>query len=170
MRTFANTNKESLTDVTSRISLWNEQSVLRFRIGIGTMKGTAKGAPMNSEKARTLGAYIRQQREAADLSTRALAAEVGLDMSQIVRLEQGSVASPKAEVLSRIADTLDLPVTDLLTLAGYPTTHELPSFTPYLRAKYKDMPTEAVEELEHFFTRLARKHGVHGPIDREDER
>jgi transcriptional regulator with XRE-family HTH domain len=123
---------------------------------------------MDSEKAKQLGSYLRVQREAQGLSTRSLAAAVGVDMAQIVRLEQGSVASPKAEVLARIAATLSLPVADVLTLAGYPTTTELPSFTPYLRARY-DLPDSAVADMEAYFARLAAKHGVEGPIGREDE-
>jgi transcriptional regulator with XRE-family HTH domain len=123
---------------------------------------------MDEEHAVRLGAYLRSQREARGLSTRSLATDVGVDMAQIVRLEQGTVASPKAEVLSRIADTLDLPVADVLTMAGYPVIEDLPSFTPYLRAKY-DLPDSAVSEMERFFARLAKKHGVQGPTGREDE-
>jgi transcriptional regulator with XRE-family HTH domain len=123
---------------------------------------------MDAEQAARLGAYLRARREAQGISTRSLAAEVGIDMAQIVRLEQGSVASPRADVLARIADTLDLPVADVLANAGYPVTTDLPSFTPYLRAKY-DLPETAVADMEKFFTRLARRHGVQGPIDREDE-
>ncbi len=123
---------------------------------------------MDSDQAQRLGAYLRRERERQAMSTRFLAHAVGIDMAQIVRLEQGGVASPKAEVLARIATTLDLPVADVLTMAGYPTTTELPSFTPYLRARY-DLPDTAVDELETFFARLAAKHGVQGPIEREDE-
>lgn len=123
---------------------------------------------MDSAQAKRLGQYLRQERESQSISTRSLASAVGVDMAQIVRLEQGSVASPKAEMLARIAATLGLPVADVLTLAGYPTMTELPSFTPYLRARY-DLPDSAVAEMEQYFTRLAAKHGVEGPIDREDE-
>jgi len=53
-------------------------------------------------------------------------------------------------------------------VAGYPVIEDLPSFTPYLRAKY-DLPDSAVSEMERFFARLAKKHGVQGPTGREDE-
>ena len=123
---------------------------------------------MNREQAQRLGAYLRSEREALSLSTRTVASAVGVDMAQIVRLEQGAVTVPKADVLAKIANLLDLPLADVLTMAGYPTTRELPSFTPYLRARY-DLPDTAVNEMEQFFTRLAAKHGVNGPVDREDE-
>lgn len=123
---------------------------------------------MNSEQVRELGAYLREQRETQAVSTRSLASAVGVDKAQIVRLEQGTVASPKPEMLARIAAELSLPVADVLTMAGYPTTTDLPSFTPYLRARY-DLPDTAVVEMEQFFARLAAKHGVQGPIGREDE-
>jgi transcriptional regulator with XRE-family HTH domain len=123
---------------------------------------------MYSKKSQRLGRYLRQQRETQSISTRFLANAVGVDMAQIVRLEQGNVASPKPEMLARIAATLSLPVADVLAMAGYPTTTDLPSFTPYLRSRY-DLPDVAVAEMERFFARLASKHGVEGPIGREDE-
>jgi transcriptional regulator with XRE-family HTH domain len=98
-----------------------------------------------------------------------LAREVGVDMAQIVRLEKGDVATPKVETLARIAKTLGLPLADVYGLAGYETTAELPSFTPYLRTKYRELPDEAVAEMEAFLDRLRAKHGLTGPVDHEDE-
>jgi transcriptional regulator with XRE-family HTH domain len=125
---------------------------------------------MDRDKATELGEYLRQQREAKGVSARSLATIVGVDIAQIVRLEQGVVASPKADVLAAIAEYLDLPLADMFGLAGYTLPTELPSFKPYMRAKYREFPDDAVEELERFFTRLAKKHGVTGPVGREDER
>jgi transcriptional regulator with XRE-family HTH domain len=142
--------------------------MMRISIGIDKMVNKGVTGDMNATQAKQLGRYLRQKRESQSISTRSLASAVGVDMAQIVRLEQGSVASPKAEILARIAATLNVPVADVLTTAGYPTTADLPSFTPYLRARY-DLPDSAVVEMEQFFSRLAAKHGVEGPVGREDE-
>ena len=64
---------------------------------------------MDEQQSREIGAYIRARREDASLSTRELASRVGVDMAQIVRLEQGKVASPRADLLGRIADELKKP-------------------------------------------------------------
>ena len=124
---------------------------------------------MQKQDAHALGTYLRSHREAKSLSARALAAAVGIDMAQIVRLEHGQVASPKADVLSRIAGTLELPLADVFGLAGYTTPAELPSFRPYMRAKYHRLPEDAVAELESLFAEIARKYGTSGPRDGEDE-
>lgn len=127
---------------------------------------------MDNELAKELGTFIRTARNAQGLSTRELADAVGLkNMSQVVRLEQGQIASPKADLLGRIADVLHLPVADLMALAGYPTTTALPALRPYMRAKYKDLPPEAVDEVEAFITNLQHRHGLsNGPQHGEDER
>ena len=46
---------------------------------------------------------------------------------------------------------------------------ELPSFRPYPRTKYRDLPPEAVAEIESVFDRLAREYRLEGPRDGEDE-
>jgi transcriptional regulator with XRE-family HTH domain len=124
---------------------------------------------MDEQQAKELGSYLRSQREAAGVSIRSLAPEVGVDQAQIIRLEQGTVASPRADLLGRICDRLNLPLADVLTMAGYPTTKSLPTLRPYMRAKYRDLPPEALDEVEAFVAKLARKHGSPGPGAGEDE-
>lgn len=124
---------------------------------------------MDPDQAKILGEYLRSHRQSVGLSIGELSRRVGIDRAQITRLEQGTVASPRADVLARIADTIEVSVEDLYGLAGYRTTTELPSFVPYLRAKYTELPTEAIDEMERYFRRVARKHGTTGPIDGEDE-
>jgi transcriptional regulator with XRE-family HTH domain len=85
---------------------------------------------MDEQQSLEIGAYIRARREDASLSTRELASRVGVDMAQIVRLEQGKVASPRADLLGRIADELKIPASDLMTMAGYPTPRALPNLRP----------------------------------------
>lgn len=125
---------------------------------------------MSPEQAKQLGDYVRREREQRGVSARQLATQIYVDMAQVLRLEKGMVASPKADMLANISRVLELPLADLYGLAGYPTTAELPSFKPYLRTKYKDeLSDEAVGELEQFLERLRAKHGASGPADGEDE-
>ena len=124
---------------------------------------------MDEQQAREFGAYLRNRREELGLSTRQLAAAVGIDMAQIVRWEQGKVAFPRADLIEHVAAALKVPTVDLLTLVGYPITRKLPSLRPYMRATYKDLPPEAVDELEALVAKLQRKHGGTGPADGEDE-
>jgi transcriptional regulator with XRE-family HTH domain len=126
---------------------------------------------MDQEQARELGRRLRQQREALDLSIRELAARTGVNHSTVVRLEQGAIDAPAPDKLSRIAEALQLSLADIFALAEYSVPADLPSFRPYLRSKYRGLPTSAVQELERSFQRIARRHGLDldGPAPGEDE-
>ncbi|PZE75342.1 helix-turn-helix transcriptional regulator [Curtobacterium sp. MCBD17_019] len=126
---------------------------------------------MQSNSTPTLAGVIREARQQRGISTRGLSEKVGLDQSGIVRLEAGSISSPKPAVLSAIAETLDLDLADLYALAGYTRPSDLPAFTPYLRSKFADMPAAAQAELEASFRTIADKYGFDpdGPLNGEDE-
>lgn len=125
---------------------------------------------MDEQQAKEFGRYVRKHRQAVGLTTRGLAADVGMNMSQIVRWEQGQITAPHPEAIERAAQALGVPTVDLMTLAGYPVAKGLPGLRPYMRAKYKDLPPDAVDEVESFIARLQAKHGGHsGPEDGEDE-
>lgn len=126
---------------------------------------------MTPEQARALGATIRQHRQHRQLTTRALAAEAGIDMATVVRIENGNFLAPAPEKLRRLATALHVSPSELLTQAGYVSNSDLPLPKPYLRAKYPDLPPEAVEQAERYLRRLMREHGVvpDGPSPGEDE-
>lgn len=124
---------------------------------------------MDENQAHAFGHHLRTAREAAGVSVRGLAERLGIDKTKLVRMEQGKVASPRADLLGRIADELKLPVADLFAMAGYPTPRALPNLRPYMRAKYRDLPTEALDEIEAFITKLQAEHGASGPVNGEDE-
>ena len=52
-----------------------------------------------------------------------------------------------------LCEVLGVPIEDLYALAGYDSPKRLPSFQPYLRAKY-DLPPEAISDLERYFELL----------------
>lgn len=126
---------------------------------------------MNPQQAKELGERLRTRREELGLSLRDLERETGVDNGTIARIEQGAFGAPRPDKLSRIADSLGLSLADVFALAEYVVPDDLPTFTPYLRSKYRDLPAPAVEELERSFKRLAKRHGFDpdGPTLGEDE-
>lgn len=124
---------------------------------------------MDETQARELGAYLREERERTGMSVRGLAAQVGIDQAQILRLEAGKVAGPRADILGQIADVLGVPIADVFSLAGYPTTRTLPNLIPYLRTKYSGLSPEAMTEIQAVISREMNLQTADGPINREDE-
>jgi len=126
---------------------------------------------MEPEQAKRLGKYLREARQAKGLSARTLGELTDMNDATIVRFENGNFSAPAPDKLARIADTLGLSVADVFALAEYAAPTDLPSFAPYLRTKYRGLPDEALEQIEEYAARLAKKHGValDGPSEGEDE-
>ena len=126
---------------------------------------------MDQEQAKELGQRLRARREELGLSLRQLAEQADMNDATIVRIEQGAFAAPAPDKLARIAEALGLSLADVFALAEYAVPDDLPSFQPYLRSKYRDMPREAVDDLNKAFDRIVRRHGYDpaGPQDGEDE-
>ena len=126
---------------------------------------------MDKDKAKRLGQYLRDAREAMQLSSRQLATRTGLKDATIVRIELGEFAAPSPDKLARLADALGLPLEDVYALAEYSAPSQLPSLSPYLRTKYRGLPTDDVDRIQAYAARLAKRHGVDlsGPAPGEDE-
>jgi len=97
---------------------------------------------------------------------------VGISYRTIDRIERGEVARPRPDVLTTLARVLMIPIADLYATVNYSTPHDLPALAPYLRARYRDLSPEAIEELTGYFERLAAREGVRldGPANKEDEK
>jgi transcriptional regulator with XRE-family HTH domain len=106
-----------------------------------------------------LGDYIRTRRRSMELSLVDAADASDLDPSYWNKLENGHYQKPAPPHLSAIADILKVPVEDLYALAGYEVPERLPSFQPYLRAKY-NLPPEAISDLERYFEYLRSYYGI----------
>lgn len=119
----------------------------------------------------TLGQVLRSRREQYGLSQYVLESLSGVDHSVIGRIESGHIAAPAPDKLTRLAEALRLNVADVFTLAGYAVPRELPSFRPYLRSRYSDLPPEAHARLDAYFRRIQEEYGGGelGPLDGEDE-
>lgn len=126
---------------------------------------------IESDQVRRLGETLRARREELGLSQRQLAAQADINDATVVRLEHGEIAAPAPDKLSRIAAALDLPLADVFALADYVVPEELPSFQPYLRSRYRELPDAAIEDLDQAFARIVRRHGYEpdGPRPGEDE-
>lgn len=121
---------------------------------------------VNQEQAEELGKLLRERRQELGLSTHQLGAQVGVRQSTILRVEHGRFASPRPAKLARIAEALSLDLADVYVRAGYLLPDGLPSFEPYLTAKYRNLPESAVVELVGHFDELAARHGV-DPVPEE---
>ncbi len=113
----------------------------------------------NRENNQSLGDYIRTRRTAMGLSLANAAEASDLDDSYWSRLENDLYKTPSPRHLQTIAVVLEVPVEDLYGLAGYEIPKRLPSFQPYLRAKY-DLPPEAIAEIERYFDMLRNYYGI----------
>jgi transcriptional regulator with XRE-family HTH domain len=126
---------------------------------------------MDKKQAKRFGAWLRQRRHEAGISSTRLAKEIGTTDGTIVRIEQGLISEPSPTKLSRIAQALGLSVADVYAMVGYDAPDELPSFQPYLRRRYRDLPAGAVDDLDRAFRDIVKRHGYdpNGPRPGEDE-
>ncbi len=113
---------------------------------------------------RRLIELVKSQREKLGLSMRKLADIAGLDHSFIAKFERGAYDSVSAETLMAFAESLQIPATDLFSLAGYRLPDSLPSFGPYLRTRYgEELNDDDLSALTHMFESLRSSH------DRDEE-
>lgn len=101
----------------------------------------------DNDRPVTLGAYIRAARERANFSLRNIEQITGIARNTLHRLEMDEIDKPDARALGALADALEINASDLFALLGITPSRELPSLTPYLRAKYK-LPPEAAAEAD----------------------
>ncbi len=118
---------------------------------------------MNKRANKLLGEYIARHRRAAGLSVSDAAEAAGVDASFWRKLENGVYESPSPKMLAPIARVVAAQLADIYILAGYETTTELPTLTPYLRNKYQ-LPPKALAELQRYFDHLRNHYGI--PADK----
>lgn len=121
---------------------------------------------MHIPNGHALGEYIRERREALGMSQRELSRQANI--AGVRKIESGMTTHPRTDTLEAIARVLGVTITDLVT-AGKP--QELPNFAPYLRTKYGPLPEEAIQQIDRYFQRIAKRHGIapNGPAPGEDE-
>jgi transcriptional regulator with XRE-family HTH domain len=126
---------------------------------------------MKQDAENQLGNYLKRLREERKLSIRGLARKAGIDDSGLVRIERGDVRTPQPEKLKRLAIALEMPLADLLAMAGYVVPYDLPSITPYLRTRYGHLSEESLTAIDNYLKRLIDEHDMdpQGPVGFEDE-
>jgi transcriptional regulator with XRE-family HTH domain len=126
---------------------------------------------MEHDKGKDFGEYVKRRRMERRLTLRGLAAEAGIDSGALTRLEHGKVRQPKIETLKCLSEPLDVPFSDLCAMAGYVVAYDLPSVSPYLRARYGHLSEEKLRQAEEYLRTLVDEHHLdpRGPIGLEDE-
>jgi len=81
---------------------------------------------------RDLGEFIRDQRTAAQISIRGLAAKAGVSNPYLSQVERG-LRRPSADILAQIAHGLSISVESLLAKAGILETDEAPEVVAAIR-------------------------------------
>ena len=112
---------------------------------------------------------LAARRAELGLSIRQVAARAGLQLMTVSNLENGTNLGPQPDTLKALARVLGLSVSDLYVLADWLPANELPTFRPYLRAKYRDLDEQAIADIEAYASQRAERHGGIGPIGGEDE-
>ncbi len=147
-------------------------NVMRERIIYGIMESHNREISMDDKQAKALGELLRSARKELELSTRQVSTAAGVNQATVVRLESGQNLNPDPAKLQTLATTLKLNLADVLSMAGYPIPTDLPSPGPYLRTKFRNLPTEAVDQLQGQIADVLRQHGIEpgdGPNEGEDE-
>ena len=115
---------------------------------------------------RQFATLIAERRKAAGLTMEQLAAELGVAKSAVHYWESGR-SVPATSQLEPLAQALGTSFEDLFAATGY-SRQGLPTFAPYLRARYGALPDEALAEAEQFFEQLTERYGEGG--DGESDR
>lgn len=125
----------------------------------------------NSTNATLLGNHLKKRRTELGLTLKEVGRRSDMTDSNVLRIERGDIPQPRPETLKSLANVLGLELSDLFNLIGYVQPKSLPTFAPYLRSKYSNLPESAAKEMEANFARIAAKHGYdpNGPQHGEDE-
>jgi transcriptional regulator with XRE-family HTH domain len=121
-----------------------------------------------SNKSERLGRLLRQARLRKGLGVREVARAIEVAPMTITRLEQGLIEEPRAGKLARLAQLLEVDLSDAYTTVGYVAPQALPELPAYLRAKHPELGERGIRRLERLFAELrdtekpARKGGRRG--------
>ncbi|TDU87586.1 helix-turn-helix protein [Kribbella voronezhensis] len=126
---------------------------------------------MSTEEHLKLANIIKEARQEKGYSASELARRAGLQPSTVTRIEAAQLQHPQPETLIVIAHALEKPTSDLFACLNWLPKEQLPSFTPYLRAKYADLPEQVLEKLENHVAKVVRRYGyeTNGPEPGQDE-
>jgi transcriptional regulator with XRE-family HTH domain len=117
---------------------------------------------LTPQQAHQLGDILRHRREYLGMSMRQVSATAGVNVATMSVLEAGTNLSPLPDTLKDVARALGLPLRDLYVIADWLEPDDLPPLKPYLRAKYRDLDEQSIDDLERYAEQLAHKqHELH---------
>ena len=82
---------------------------------------------MTPEQTMQLMNWLANKRKESGFSVAEVGQRAGIDGGTVWRIEQGMIASPKAESLQAIGKVLGIPSTDLFAIVGWLPSGELPA-------------------------------------------
>jgi transcriptional regulator with XRE-family HTH domain len=99
--------------------------------------------------AQSLGETLRKARDVRGLSSTEAARRAWISPAYLSRLEHDTVKRPSPEVLHHLSETLGVPYTELMALAGYriPGIEEAPDPNRLSAALFADLTEDEQEEL-----------------------
>lgn len=124
---------------------------------------------MSPRQAKQLANRLKQERQRLGISASEVARRAHVNVGTVTRIELSQIANPRTENLLAIAAVLRIPASDIFALTNWLRSDNLPSFAPYMRAKYGHLPESALAELQRVFDRMTETYGTSGPGPGEDE-
>lgn len=124
---------------------------------------------MKQPESTPLADLLRAARARSGLTAREVARRARVDVGTVTRIELGQIARPQPDSVTAIGAVLGVSAADLFAAADWLPREELPTLRPYLRAKYRELPDEALSEVEALLVRYTDRYG-RGPTAGEDER
>jgi len=109
---------------------------------------------------RQLGRLIHQTRTSKKLSRLALARRAEVPRTTLIRLEKGTIARPRVDLVSAIAVALEVPASEYFAVLGWQADATLPGLVPYLKSRYSQLPPETLAEIQSYLQTIAEREGI----------
>ena len=103
----------------------------------------------------TLGEYIRNRRLDIGMSRNLLASKAGISHTEVHRIETGDRKQPSLKVLCALADALDVPQEEMLKVAGYAPSDDVPAVERVFPGLKTQKQRETVERIADGLSRNA---------------
>lgn len=116
---------------------------------------------MTEAESRKLGRLFAKARRRKGLSLRGLDELTGVSYAWIGRMEAGEWSAPAPSKLTRLAETLNVPMEDIERITRGHVSKALPGMRTYFRTKYRLSPAQ-IAQIEDCFeqVRSARREDV----------
>lgn len=113
--------------------------------------------------AETLSGFLREECTRRGLSWRAASLGAGLGATSVYGIIRG-VSVPEPETLRKLAAFFDVSEQYLMELAGHltPGQTDAVDIGRALRSRYRDLPPQAVREIEDFIAFIRQKYRQEG--------